>query len=209
MEVLTNSLNSNNVPVGNTRANNINAAGVQGGADGVSGSGGQQNASGHDFSSQIAQLKKEITDTKKIVTTQGDLIKQNAAMAQKITKLNEQVRNFDAKLGIVNETKEKIRRDQEKEIIDNAHIDANKNAIQSKEREKERIQKILDTNNISDDAKLTLKKDMNRIDGEIGKTEAQNVNLKEKVNQVQNLSLKTTKRKKNKSLDWHPMEMLM
>lgn len=117
---------------------------------------------------------------------QGELIKKNAEMAQKISKLNEQIKNFDAKLGVVNQTKDKIRRDQEKEIIDNAHIDANKNAILSKEREKDRIQKILDTNNISDEAKITLKKDMNRIDGEIAKTEAQNKNLKDSVNKVQN-----------------------
>lgn len=107
-------------------------------------------------------------------------------MAQKINKLNNQIKSFETKLVAVNQNKDKIRRDQEKEIIDNAHIDANKNSILSKEREKERIQKILDTNNISDDAKLTLKKDIDRIDGEIAKTETQNHNLKEDLNKVQN-----------------------
>lgn len=137
----------------------------------------------------ISELKKMVKDTQQKVdqsqqhmaNMQSTMEKNKQDILGQMADMQKDFESVQKNLVQAKDSDNKVKSAVEKEIIGNAHIDANKQAIQSKQREKDRIQKIMDTNNVSADAKNTLLKDMNRINSEIDSTEKQNEIIKKMV----------------------------
>jgi hypothetical protein len=137
----------------------------------------------------ISELKKMVKDTQQKVdqsqqhmaNMQSTMEKNKQDILGQMADMQKDFESVQKNLVQAKDSDNKVKSAVEKEIIGNAHIDANKQAIQSKQREKDRIQKIMDTNNVSADAKNTLLKDMDRINSEIDSTEKQNEIIKNMV----------------------------
>jgi hypothetical protein len=149
------------------------------------------------MSNEIAELKKMIQETQNSVEASNNNIEKmqnsidthNESMEKTLKNMNSNFDEMNKTMDNIKEHQEKVKSNEEKEIIQDASIDATKQQILLNQKKKERIQNIIDTDQITEPAKQVLEADIKKIDADINKEESaleqsKQINAKTKAEKV-------------------------